>query len=82
MKWVICLNDIGEGSDVLENEPMFKMPAHVVVHFAVPATYTVYRSIVNTPATAKIAIEDENKPAHCFAFFSGSQKTLKFKLIR
>ena len=38
--------------------------------------------IVNTPARAKLAIEDEHKPAHCFAFFSGSQKTLKFKLIR
>ena len=43
---------------------------------------TVYRRIVNTPATAKVAIEDGNKPAHCFAFFSGSQKTLKFKLLR
>ena len=43
---------------------------------------TVYRRIVNTPATAKLAIEDEHIPAHCFAFFSGSQKTLKFKLIR
>ena len=43
--------------------------------------YTVYRRIVNTPATEKLATEDEHKPAHCFAFFSGSQKTLKFKLI-
>ena len=47
-----------------------------------PGQDTVYRRIVNTPATAKLAIEDENKPAHCLAFFSGSQKTLKFKLIR
>ena len=49
--------------------------------YTLPAS-TVYRRIVNTPATAKLAIEDENKPAHCFAFFSASQKTLKFKLIR
>ena len=44
--------------------------------------FVVYRRIVNTPAAAKLAIDDENKPAHCFAFFSASQKTLKFKLIR
>ena len=37
---------------------------------------------VNTPATGQLAKEDENKPAHCFAFFSASQKTLKFKSIR
>ena len=55
---------------------MLSLPAHTVVHF------TVYRRIVNTPATAKLAIEDENKPAHCVAYFLASQKTLKFKLIR
>ena len=63
---------------------MLSLPAHTVVHFTIYIydKYTVYRRIVNTPATAKLAIEDEHKPAHCFAFFSGSQKTLKFKLIR
>ena len=53
-----------------------------VVHYVISATYTVYRRIVNTPATAELVIKDKNEPAHCFAFFSASQKTLKFKLIR
>ena len=44
--------------------------------------YTVYRRIINPPATIKLAIGDENKAAHCFAFFSACQKTLKFQLIR
>ena len=61
---------------------MLTVPAHAVVHFAIFAIYTVYRRIVNTPATAKLAIQEGNKQAHCFAFFSASQKTLKFKLIR
>ena len=38
----------------------------------------VTRAYANTPDTAKLAIWYENKPAHCFAFFSASQKTLKF----
>ena len=58
---------------------MLTVPAHAVVNFA---KYKVNRRIVNTPATGKLAKEDENRPAHCFAFFSASQKTLKFKLIR
>ena len=32
---------------------------------------------VNTPATAKLAIQVLNKYPHCFAFFKGSHKTLK-----
>ena len=52
------------------------------VLFAISAKYTVYRRIVNTPATEKVAIADENKPAHLFGFFSASQKTLSIFLIR
>ena len=44
--------------------------------------YTVYRRIVNTPATAKLAIVYENKQADRFPFFSASQKKLKINLIR
>ena len=44
--------------------------------------YTVHRRIVNTPATAKLAIVDENKQADRFPFFSASRKTLKIYLIR
>ena len=44
--------------------------------------YKVHRRIVNTPATAKLAIVDENKQADRFRFFSASQKTLKINLIR
>ena len=61
---------------------MLTVPAHAVVHFAIFAIYTVYRRIVNTPATEKVAMADENKPAHLFRFFSASQKTLKINLIR
>ena len=61
---------------------MLTVPAHAVVNFTKSAKNKVNRRTVNTPATAKLAIKDENKPAHCFAFFSASQKTLKFKLIR
>ena len=67
---------------------MLSLPAHTVVHFTIYIyiyiydKYTVYRRIVNTPATAKIAIGDENKQADRFPFFSASQKTPKFNLIR
>ena len=61
---------------------MLPMPAHAVVHFALSPTYTVHCRIVNTPATAKLAIAVENKRQHCLAFFSASQKTLKIILIR
>ena len=42
----------------------------------------VYRRIVKTPATAELAIVDENKYVHVVGFFSASQKTLKIILIR
>ena len=61
---------------------MLTVPAHAVVNFAIFAKYTVYRRIVNTPATEQLAIADENEPAHLFRFFSASQKTLKINLIR
>ena len=67
---------------IISSDIMLTVPAHAVVHYVISATYTVYRRIVNTPATAELVIKDENEPAHCFAFFSASQKTLKFKLIR
>ena len=47
-----------------------------------PGQDTVYRRIVNTPATTKLAIEEGNKQSQRFAFFSASQKTLKINLIR
>ena len=37
---------------------------------------------VNTPATAKLAISEKQKCDHSFRFSKGSQKTLKFILIR
>ena len=40
------------------------------------------RAYVNTPATATLAIGDENKQADRFPFFSASRKTLKINLIR
>ena len=58
------------------------MPANIVIHFAKSVIYTVYRRIVNTPATAKLALEEGNKVAQRFAFFPASQKTLKNYLIR
>ena len=47
-----------------------------------PGQDTVYRRIVNTPATAKLAMEEGNKQCQRFAFFSTSQKTLNIILIR
>ena len=67
---------------IISSDIMLTVPAHAVVNFAKSAKNKVNRRIVNTPAAGQLAVEDENKPAHCFAFFSGSQKTLKFKLIR
>ena len=46
------------------------------------ATFTVYRRIVKTPATAELATADEKKQVHGVGFFSLSQKTLKIILIR
>ena len=63
---------------IISSDIMLTVPAHAVVNFAKSAKYKVNRCIVNTPATGQLAVEDENKPAHCFAFFSASQKTLKF----
>ena len=40
------------------------------------------RAYVNTPATAKLAIAEKQKCDHSFRFSKGSQKTLKFILIR
>ena len=40
------------------------------------------RAYVNTPATAKLAITECQKCDHSFRFSKGSQKTLKFILIR
>ena len=67
---------------IISYDPILPVPAHIVIHFAKFAIYTVYRRIVNTPATEKLAVADKNEPAHLFRFFSGSQKTLKINLIR
>ena len=67
---------------IISSDIMLTVLAHAVVNFAKSAKYKVNRRIVNTPTTGQLAIEGEKEPAHCFAFFSASQKTLKFKLIR
>ena len=67
---------------IISSDIMLTVRVHAMVTFAKSAKYKVNRRIVNTPATGKLAIEDENRPAHCFAFFSASQKTLKNYLIR
>ena len=52
------------------------------VSFQASSAKNVLRAYGKTPATAKLAMWMENRESYLVGFFVGSQKTLKFILIR